>query len=173
MNLERKACDDRRKGMPIYPAQTLAMYTAAKGAQLGSVSGLATTAILTFCNRIFVKNRPKLWHRIMVPQTLLGAAVTSSLLYYQHINNELDEGAVDERAYRIATDTEGVQIGRYSLAGLVSGSVGGVIIGRHLLSCSCTGLGLGFAFYYAEKMFIANKNSKTVEMYAPKWITRK
>lgn len=168
----RKANKEHSEGGVTYPAQTLVLNRVAVGAQYGSCAGIMATASLSLLSKSFSGSLPRSWRRIMVPSTLIGIAATSSMLYYEHSNGTLKESIIDERAYNIATDEERIKIDKYSLYGLVSGAIASVIVGQSLFSLSFTGLALGYTFYHGQKEFVNNKNSKTMEMYAPKWIAK-
>lgn len=156
----------------MYPAQTLVLNTATVGAQCGSCAGILASVSLSLVSRNFSGNFHRYWRRVMVPSTLLGIVATSSKLYHEHLNGTLEESIIDERANIIAADKVRIVSDKYSLYGLVSGSIGAVIVGQNFFSLSCTGLALGYSFYHAQNEFVKNKNSKTSEMYAPKWITK-
>lgn len=157
--------------IPTYPAQTLALHVAVKGAQLGSCAGAAITLLVSTGYLLRRRPRPDVWRKIMAPSTLSGAAISSAFLYENHMDGKLDEASVDDRAYRIANNHEQLKVDRYGLGGFVSGAISGVIVGQNLLSLSCTGLVMGLAFYEAERRFIKNKDSKTMDLYKPKWMS--
>jgi Protein of unknown function (DUF1757) len=155
--------------IPLYPAATLALHVVAKGAQVGSAAGLGITvvaSVVSFCLR---RKRPELFRKIMFPLTLVGMGATSGLLYKKHYYNELDEMAVDDRAFRIANNHGQTKVDQYSLGGFFTGAVAGVIVGQNLLALSCAGLALGPLFYKAESMYVEYKKSKNLDMYDPKW----
>ena len=172
MDFQRKIKKEENGDIiPTYPAQTLALHVAVKGAQLGSCAGAAFTLLVSAGYLLRRRPRPEVWRRIMVPSTLAGAAISSGFLYKNHMDGKLDEASVDDRAYRVANNHEQTKIDKYGLGGFVSGALGGVIVGQNLLSLSCTGLVMGLIFYEAEKRFNKNRDAKTMDQYKPKWIS--
>ena len=172
MDFMRKSNQERGGSASTYPAQTLAWNTATVGAQYGSCAGIIASVTLSIASRKFSGNLNRYWRTVMVPSTLLGIAATSSTLYYEHLNGRLEESVVDERADIITADKVRIVSDKYSLYGLVSGSIGAVIVGQNFFSLSCTGLALGYTFYHVQNEFVKKRNSKTSEMYAPKWIAK-
>ena len=167
MDFLRKVPEEKLGIMPTYPAQTLALHCAAKGAQVGSCVGLGLTAFTAVACTLIGRKRPQAWKRLMVPSTILGTLATSGLLYYKHSKDELDEAAVDDRALRIANNAEQIKVDKYGLTGFAVGAVGGVIAGQNILSLSCTGIALGVMCYLAETKYNDDKKKKASAMFKP------
>ena len=168
MDFLRKVSDEKYGIIPTYPAQTVALHVAGKGAQIGSCAGLGLTAFTAVACTLIRRKRPQAWKWIMVPSTILGTSATLGLLYYKHLNDELDEAAVDDRALRIANNVEQKKVDKYGLGGFAVGAVGGVIAGQNILSLSCTGIALGVMYYLAERKYNDDKERKIMEMYKPR-----
>ena len=166
MDFLRKSSGDKLDTkVPLYPAATVALHVVAKGAQVGSAAGLGITvmtSVVSFCLR---RKRPVIFRKIMFPMTLAGVGVTSGLLYKKHYHNELDELAVDDRAYRIANNHAQNKVDRYSLGGFFTGAVAGIIVGHYFLAFSCSGLALGPLYYKAESMYNEYKKAKNLDIY--------
>ena len=168
MDFLRKVPEEKRGLIPTYPALTLALHVAGKGAQIGSVAGLGLTALTAVACTLVGRKRPQAWKMIMVPSTIVGTSTTCSLLYSKHLNNELDDAAVDDRAQRIANNTEQIKTDKYSLAGFSLGAVVGVIAGQNVVSMSCTGIAAGVLFYFAEREKNNAKKRKAMEVFNPR-----
>lgn len=168
MDFLRKVPEEKRGLVPTYPALTLGLHVAGKGAQIGSVAGLGLTTLTAVACTLVRRKRPQAWKIIMVPSTIVGTSFTCAMLYFKHMNNELDDAAVDDRAQRIANNTEQIKTDRYSLAGFSIGAVLGVIAGQNIAAMSCTGIAAGVLFYFAEREKNDAKKRKAMEVFNPR-----
>ena len=158
MDFDRKI-DSRKYGdedLPTYPARTLGIHVATKGAQIGSLFGvlLATPAVAKFSKKPVCSA----W-RIAVPiSTVLGTTVALSMLYKKEVSGVLTEEGVDDRAYRIFHNTNQRKVDRYSSIGAVSGMCS-VLVWRRFgstIATAATGVAAGVLIFAAEKALIAN-----------------
>jgi hypothetical protein len=140
--------------MPMYPGRTLAVHVATKGLQLGSIVGLALTPILAWRRRT---SMVKVWRNFVPMSTLLGATVSTSMIYGKDLKGDMTVEGVDDRAYRIVKNKAQTKVDTYSAVGATAGAVTGVIVGGATVPLFCTGVALGVAAYATEKQYNANQ----------------
>lgn len=129
MDLNRKVDQSAYTNeMPEYPARVLTTHCAMKGVQLGSILG---TAILTPAYAFYRKvPLGSSLRTCAFPGTLLGVALSLSMLYAKDYNGSLDVAGVDDRAYRLVHNEGQVKVDQYSVIGAAAGATAGAVLGR-------------------------------------------
>lgn len=144
--------DQYSDSMPHYPAATLIVHVALKGAQMGSLLGLAVFLPLLHLKRRKTSSLVSTWARVMNTSGILGTTVATGLLIGKAASSDtMNDAGVDDRAYRISKNAGQNEVDKYSLVGLVAGGGVGVFAGR-VVACSGTGIALGTSAYMVKRI---------------------
>lgn len=146
-------CDDYdNTNLPTYPGCTLISHVAIKGVQLGSIVGLlGVTPCFSAVKKIPLSSA---WLRIMPVTPAAGIAISMTMLYVKQQKTPMDEGGIDDRAYRIRNNIGQNTVDRYSVFGAATGAAVGAVVGngfRSILAATSTGIALSVIFFAAEK----------------------
>jgi len=110
--------------------------------------GLIAIPLLKYKRKISIQQA---WKTSMTMGPIIGGLLVPSLLIAKDFNGDLTEDGVDDRAYRIVHNEGQNLVDKYSLIGVCTGSICGVILGSGYLPAMSTGVALSVIFYGVEK----------------------
>lgn len=143
--------------LPKYPARTLCIHVAMKGAQLGSALGLVSVLPFAYFRQRSILSA---WKVTMPFGSVTGILIAGGLMYGLAYQGKLDINGVDDRAFRISRSLDQTKIDRYSFVGSLAGASVGVLLSRGSLAATnagfLSGISVGMAVYKVEKLMQAN-----------------
>ncbi|CAM9761202.1 unnamed protein product [Phaeothamnion confervicola] len=131
-----------------FKGAVLAGHVVLKGAQAGSVIGLATSPAAWLLRG---RTEP-LWSGTCARFCRRGVGIGAVLGLVAVVGKatQIDKSGIEDRGYRIARSATQIKCDKYSGVGAAGGGVVGLVAGVSMGAAACQGLGLGVLAYIGE-----------------------